>query len=331
MSDSTKPFASIAAGTFVTLAMVAIGCQTRKSTPPEQPETGTIAGLTAGQSAQVLARVGERSITVGQYVAALEHMDQFDRMRYQAPERRQELLGEMIDIMLLADVAREKGYDKDAITQQEIREILRDAMLRKGHEGLPGPSEIPEVDVRADYVAHRADFHDPERRRVSAIVVSGDAAANAVLDAAKKATPMQWGEIVRTKSVDRRAKEAGPADLAGDFGFVGPPGDPRGTNPRVPDEVRAAVFEIANVGDVLPRVVKAEGQAYVVKLTSKTATHDRTFEEAERAIRVRLAQNRIRAKEEEIIDELRKQYPVQIDEAVLSEVKVELPRTDGGS
>ena len=39
MSDSTKPFASIAAGTFVTLAMVAIGCQTRKSTPPEQPAT----------------------------------------------------------------------------------------------------------------------------------------------------------------------------------------------------------------------------------------------------------------------------------------------------
>ena len=331
MSDSTKLFASIAAGTLLALAMVAFGCHTRKSAPPEQPETGTIAGLTAEQSAQVLARVGERSITVGQYVAALEHMDQFDRMRYQAPERRQELLGEMIDIMLLADVAREKGYDKDAITQQEIREILRDAMLRKSHEGLPGPSEIPDVEVRADYEAHRADFHDPERRRVSAIVVSGEAVANAVLDAAKRATPMQWGELVRTKSVDRRAKEGGPADLAGDFGFVGPPGDPRGTNPRVPEEVRAAVFEIANVGDVLPRVVKAEGQAYVVKLTSKTAPHDRTFEEAERAIRVRLAQNRIRAKEEEIIDELRKQYPVQIDEAVLSEVKVELPRTDGGS
>ena len=314
------------------LAMVTFACATRKSPPPEAREAGAVGGgITPEQSAQVLARVGDRAITVGQFIATLEHMDQFDRLRYQAPDRRQELLGEMIDIMLLADVARERGYDKDPITQQEIREILRDAMLKKARDGLPGPSEVPEVEVRADYEAHRADFHDPERRRTSAIVVSGEGAANAVLDAAKNATPIQWGELVRAKSVDPRARESGPADLAGDFGFIGPPGDPRGANPRVPEEVRAAVFEIAKVGDVLPRAVKAGGHYYVVKLTSKTDPHDRTFGEAERAIRVRLAQSKIRAREEALVDELRKQYPVQIDEAALGEVKVELPRFDGGA
>jgi peptidyl-prolyl cis-trans isomerase C len=98
----------------------------------------------------------------------------------------------------------------------------------------------------------------------------------------------------------------------------------------LPEEVRAAVFEIAKVGGVLPRVVKSDGRYYVVRLASQTAPHDRSFEEAERATRVRLAQNKIHAKEEALIDELRKQYPVQIDEAALIDVRVALPRTDGG-
>jgi peptidyl-prolyl cis-trans isomerase C len=330
----SKPMKRSARGCVLALATAAAACAHDRSARPEQPDSGgasaDLTRLTPQQAAQVLARVGDRTITVGSYVAVLEHMDQFDRMRYQAPDRRQELLDEMIDVMLLADEAREKGYDKDIIAQQEIREILRDAMLKKAREGVPGPGAIPGVDVRAYYESHKADYRDPERRRISSIVLSGEAAANTVLDAAKKASPTQWGELVKAKSVDPGAKAGVPADLAGDFGFVSPPGDARGSNPRVPEEVRAAAFEIENIGDVLPRVIKASGRHYVVRLTSKTEPHSRTFEEVERAIRVKLAQDAIRAKEAALLEDLRKQYPVEIDEAALSEVKVDLPRDGGG-
>jgi peptidyl-prolyl cis-trans isomerase C len=320
-----------APGCLLAVATAASACNAHGGATAGPPDAGAPAvGISAEQSAQVLARVGARTITVGDFVAALEHMDQFDRMRYQAPERRQELLGEMIDVMLLADEAHEKGYDQDAVTQQEIREILRDAMLKSVRQGVPTPAAIAEVEVRAYYEAHRSDFHDPERRRISAIVFPADAAAAAVLDLARKATPLQWGDLVRTRSVDARAKDATPADLAGDFGFVSPPDDPAGPNPRVPAEVRAAVFEIAAVGDVLPRLVKTGGRAYVLKLTSKTEPHERTFAEAERAIRVKLAQDKIRARQDELLDDLRKQYPVTIDENALGEVKTEAPRADGG-
>jgi len=288
-----------------------------------------IGALTPEQAAQVLARVGDRTITLGDFEAALEHMDQFDRMRYQAPERRKELLGEMIDVMLLADEARDKGYDRDPVTQQEIREILRDAILKKAREGVPQPAEIPEPDVRAYYERHRADFRDPERRRVSVIVLASDAAAQSALDAARKATPTQWGELVRTRSVDVMAKADTPLDLAGDVGFVSPPGDTHGTNPRVPEEVRAAAFSVDKVGDVVPRVVRSGAKLYVVKLTGKTDPRDRTFEEAERPIRVKLAQDEIRAREDALLEELRRQFPVQIDESALAQVQVQLPRDVG--
>ena len=305
----------------------ASGC---KKAAPQAVDGGSIGGLTAEQSAQVLARIGDRTLTVGHYAAALAHMDAFDRMRYQSPERRKELLGEMIDVMLLADEARARGYDSDPLAQQETREILRDAMLREARQGVPEPGAIPDPEVRAYYDAHRADFRDPERRRVSAIVLPSEALARSVLDPATKASAVEWGELVRARSVDPQAKANVPPDLAGDFGFVAPPGDPRGANGRVPDEVRAAVFAIANVGDVLARVVPAEGKFYVVKLAAKTDPHDRSFEEAERMIRVKLTQERIHAKEEELLAELRKEFPVQIDEDALAQVRVELP-ADGGA
>jgi hypothetical protein len=277
--------------------------------------------------------VGDRTITLGDYAAALDHMDSFDRLRYQAPDRRKQLLREMIDVMLLADEAREKGYDQDPVTQQELREIVRDAYFERARESSPAPNEIPEAEVRAFYESHRADFRDPERRRLSAIVVASGATAAAVLDAAKKATAVEWGELVRARSIDPQAKSDVPVDLAGDLGFVSPPGDARGANPRVPDEVRAAAFEGPDMhpGDVHPRVVQAKTKFYVLRLVSRSDAHERTFAEAERSIRVRLAQDKLVERQRALVDDLRKQFPVQIDEAALGQVQVGVPTADAGA
>jgi hypothetical protein len=87
------------------------------------------------------------------------------------------------------------------------------------------------------------------------------------------------------------------------------------------------------VGDVLGRVVqgppigpiepeKTLTRYYVVRLTQKLEPHERTFEEAERTIRVKLSQDQIHAAEEKMLDGLRAKFPVQVDEAALATVKV---------
>src|SRR5262249_25971794 len=145
------------------------------------------------------------------------------------------------------------------------------------------------------------------------------------------ATAAQWGELVRTKSIDPSAKANVPVDLSGDLGFVSPPGDARGANQRVPDDVRAAVFGLEKVGDVVPRVVKVGGKYWIAKMSARTEAHDRTVEEAERSIRVKLAQDAIRAREEALLDDLRKHYTVTIDEGALGRVDVQLPAVDAGA
>src|SRR5262249_55752673 len=153
-----------------------------------------------------------------------------------------ELLDEMIIVELLAAEAIAKGYDKEPLAQQELRGILRDAMLAEARKGAVTPADVPESEARAWFEAHRAEYKDPERRRVSVVALSSVADAEAVLTAAKK-TPSaaQWGELVRSKSLDPQARANVPIDLAGDLGIVAPPNDPRGESPRIPAEVRAAV------------------------------------------------------------------------------------------
>src|SRR4051812_9873030 len=97
------PWRSVPAGLILSAcaALGAAGCD-GCATPGASParldgaDAGTAAErrLTPEQASQVLARVGERSITLGDYAAALERMDPFERMRYQTEDRRQALLDE---------------------------------------------------------------------------------------------------------------------------------------------------------------------------------------------------------------------------------------------
>jgi parvulin-like peptidyl-prolyl isomerase len=252
-------------------------------------------------------------------------MEQCDRLRYQSPERRKELLQEIIDVELLARDARKRKLDQTPETQQAIRQILRDALLADAKRDLPAPVDIPEAEVRAYYDAHRDEYREPERRRVAQIVVKDKETANKVIALAKKANSREWGELSKTYSVAQAPKgpEGPPPEMAGDLGLVGRPGDPKGDNPRVPPEVRAAVFEIGEIGEVLSHAVETKAGFHVLRMLGKSDAHDRSLSDADRSIRVAILQAKIAEREKAMEAELRKQFPVTIDEEALA--KVELP------
>ena len=313
---------------FVPVVLVAAslaGCNPKPLEPAQKSDAGApAAGLTEEQAAKVLARVGDRSITLGDYAATLERMNEFDRMRYQSPEKRRELLQEMIDLELLGGEAKKRGLDKTPEAEELTRQILRDAMLVEARRGLPAPQEIPLVEVRAWYDAHLADFREPERRRVSAIVLKDKKEAEKVLLDAKKTSPMEWGKLVQ-KYAETPIKTGPtmPLESLGDLGIVGPPSDDKGDSARVPPEVRAAVFEIQGEPPaVLDRVVAASDRFFLVRLVGKTPAHERSFAESERSIRGILVQEKMEQRAHALEDELKKQFPVTIDDVALAEVRV---------
>lgn len=287
--------------------------------------------LTPELAGQVLAKVGERSITLGEYAETLERMDPFERLRYQSPERRKQLLNEIIQVELLAEEAKRRGLDKLPETEERVRQMLRDELLRDVRKNVPAPGDIPEAEVRAYFDSHHEEFKEPERRRVAHLLLASEAQAKAALQKALGASAAEWGKLVSQVSLDKSSDFAAPVptELAGDLGIVGPPNHPRGANPRVPEAVRAAVFEIDKLGGVLDRVVIESGHYHVVRMTGRTEARDRSFQDAERTIRVALVQQRIRAREAELEQELKKRFPVSVDDQALDQVKVPEPDASG--
>jgi len=316
------------------LSGLALGChgKPQPSPAPSASASAQSAGtqLTPELAAQVLAKVGDREITLGDYAATLDRMDPFERARYQSADRRKQLLNEIIQVQLLADEAKRRGLDQQPETQERLRQMLRDELLRDVRSHVLGPSDIPEADVHAYFDAHHDEFKEPERRRVAHVVVASEAQAKSLLAKAQNASAADWGKLVADNSLDKPLKTTGPlpVELAGDLGIVGPPGHPRGANPRVPEALRAAVFKIDKVGGVLGEVVADGGKFHVVRMTGRTDARDRSFADAERTIRVALVQERIRASEQQLEKDLRQRYPVTVDDQALAQVKV--PELDGG-
>jgi hypothetical protein len=198
-------------------------------------------------------------------------------------------------------------------------------MLAKAREGLPAPAEISKAEVQAYYDAHTDKFREPERRRIAAIVMADATAAAKVLVPAAQANGAAWGELFHEHSLtapDKRDPDA-PAELEGDLGIVGPPEDPKGASVSVPAPVQKAAFELKRIGDVHPQLIEHGGRHYIVRLIGQSKGHTRSLAEADRAIRVAILQDKILERERQLEAELRKRFPVQLDDAALK--SIELP------
>jgi hypothetical protein len=315
----------------LSIAVAALGCDgCRSSSPSSVLDPGPDAGgrLTPEQASQVLARVGDRTITLGDYAAALERMDPFERMRYQTEDRRQALLDEMINVELLAREAERRKLDQHPETIELVRQFQRDELLARLRASLPKPSELPAADVSRYYQEHRAEFQESEHRRAAQIVLADQDQARRALGEAMGASPERWRELVQKYSpatlIDSGDKtEARPAiDVPGDLGFLS--AEPEEPSDDVPAAVRRAVFQIAEPGGVYPEPVASEGpsrQWHVVRLVSVREARQRSLAEVDTIIRARLVQTREAEARAALLARLRQTTRVEVDETALGAVE----------
>lgn len=301
-------------------------CEEESALGPSEEKPDPVTGLTASEAGEVLVTVGERPITLGDFVATLVRMDRFERLRYQSETGQKKLLDELIEVELLAQEAERRGLDKDPKVVLRLEQALRDELLRAVEAELPPPEKISEREVREYYEAHRAEFQEPERRRVLLIKLGSESLAEEVLKKAlgegkKGASGAVWAELAQKYSLESaRARALDPEEFAGDVGFVSAPKEARGQNDAVPDEARAGVFEIEKIGGVLPRLVSEGKFFYIVRLGGISPARDRTIQEADRAIRIEIRRQKFLQAEKKLEADLRAKYPVKIDEAALSQL-----------
>lgn len=307
-------------------ALATSGCESCGSSRETSPRAGERAGLSEEMAGRVLARVGERTITLGDYAAVLERMDPLERLRYQTADRRKELLEELIDLELLAREAEARGLAEQPETRALVDEMLRDEVLRQRRANVPRPEQIAAADVRAYYEAHQAELAEPERRRVAAFSLESGVRARAVLREALAADAAAWARLVAEHAPEQAAPSGDRTDarpgleLAADLGLVNAPGSGASENDRVPEPLRAAVFRIERVGGVYPEPVPHAGRFFIVRLTGQQAARQRTLPEVESLVRARLVRERIEQEDRALLERLRQEIPVRVNEAELERV-----------
>ncbi|MEM1418899.1 MAG: peptidyl-prolyl cis-trans isomerase [Myxococcota bacterium] len=263
-------------------AALAVACGGIKSPSAEDEpaEAETRHGLTEAQAAQVLAKVGDRTITVGELAERLADQSPYLRARYNSPERRREFLDNMIRFELLAQEAQRRGLTAAPEVQRAREQAMVQQMMRELFEDRIRLEDVTDEEVAAYYEANRSEFDKPEQVRASHILITDRTKAERVL-AEVLEDPT---DIERFRSL-AEANDEDPATQGprrGDLRFFSRDGTrvETGGGPvddAVPEALAAAAFGLEAIGSVHPTLVETNAGFHIVKLTGRRAALERSL------------------------------------------------------
>lgn len=279
-------------------------------------------GLTPEQAAEVVAKVGERTITVGDVTDQINRLSPYIRRRWAEPEKRKEFLQKLIRIELLSQEAERLGLGSDPEVQRTVKQVMVRLMVKNDLEKNVLPTSVDEARLRADYDKNIDMYKRPEQIRASHIVVANEAQAEKLIAElrAKGDDRKLFRDRAKELSTDPATKERG-----GDIGYFSRPDQRREDEPVVPKAVAEAAWALQKVGDVAEKPVKTEAGFHVVKLTNKKPAMDRPFESVKKLIENRLLRDLRREAMDKFIADLRAKAKIEIFEESLAALRIEAP------
>jgi peptidyl-prolyl cis-trans isomerase C len=297
-------------------------CSKSKPATSVKPVAETKYGLTAEQAKLPLVVVGDTTVTVGEFAAQIAEKSPYLRARYASPERRRELLDELVKFELMAKEASRRGLDHSEEVERAKKQVMVQQMMKAEFEDKVKLSDITDQEIEAYYKAHPEEFNKPEQVRASQIVVKDEAKAKRVIKQLQEggADEGRFRQLVSELSEDPETKARG-----GDLQFFSRPDQRVPGDPPVLDAVAEAAFSLEKPGDVYPTPIKTAQGFHVVRLTSKRKALARTLDHARRIIQNKLWREKREAAVNAFMQTLRDKAGIEENLALLDQVKIELP------
>jgi len=298
----------IGCATILIAATVAIfsGCSEKKANP------------------DVLAKVGNREITVSDFKAEIEWRKQNER----ALPDKEVLLGEMISRELALQKARSLGLEKDRDVQRTYEEILASKLKERELAARLAAVKISTEEAQADYQKNLQRYTQPAKARLALIQIATDrkmsrektdeleARAQEVLELAK-ALPenvKNFDRVAVDFSDDQASRYKG-----GDVGWY----DEGATLTRWPAEVMNAAFAL-KTGEISDVIKTGKGFFIVRKLDTREAVVT-PLAQVQGSIEHRLLAQKRQETEAVFARELQTFAPVQTNEQAFAEI--DYPKT----
>lgn len=303
-------------------ALLTAACAKPKEPRQDEPKAQSKHGLSDDQAKLPLVVIGETTVTVGEFAEQIAEKSPYLRARYSSPERRRELLEELIKFELLAREAARRGLDKSDEVERAKRQVMVQQMMKAEFEDKVKLSDITDQEIEAYYAAHPAEFNKPAQVRVSQIVIKDEAKARRLLKQVQEAKGNDelFRRLVSELSEDVETKQRG-----GDLQFFSKPTERVDGDPQVPEAVAEAAFSLSEPGDVYPQLVKTAQGFHVLRLTAKRKALSRTLDHARRPIQNKLWREKREAAVDAFMRGLRSKAKIEEHLDLLEQVQVEAP------
>jgi peptidyl-prolyl cis-trans isomerase C len=277
--------------------------------------------VSAADPSQVVAKVDDAVITVGEFQERINKQSPFVRARYTTVEKKKEFLDSLIRFEVMANEAKRRGYDEDPEVVRVMKQQMISRFLQKDFESKLKVEDVPDADVEKYYKEHPAEFNQKDEVRVAEVVTKEKGKADKAFAEAKAlpktaaAVPTpdqkQFKDVVAKYSDDEDAKQRG-----GDLGFF----DKEST--RYPKPIVEAAFKLAEVGDVAAPIKTDKGWV-VLRLTQKRPGFNRPLAEVKRQIQQRLFRDTRTKAMDNFVAELKKKSNIEINDANLGKVVID--------
>ncbi|MFT3921235.1 MAG: peptidyl-prolyl cis-trans isomerase [Myxococcales bacterium] len=277
-------------------------------------------GLTPDQAKQPLVVIGDTTITVGDFADQLADKSPYLRARYTSPERRRELLDELVKFELLAREATRRGLDATDEVVNTKKQVMIQQMMKSEFEDKVKLSDITDQEIEAYYNGHPQEYNKPAQVRASQILIKDEAKAKKVL---KQVLDNKDDNKLFRELASNQSEDPVTAQRFGDLQFFSLPAQRVEGDPPVPDSVATAAFTLNEVGEIYPQLVKSNEGYHILKLTGRRKELARTLDQARRPIQHKLWREKREAMVESFVKSLRDKAKVEENMALLDQLKVE--------
>lgn len=303
---------------FVALSLALLGlgallhaaCEGRRSQAAPAKSTG---------STEVLAKVDDVVITVGDFQNRINQQSPYVRARYTSLERKKEFLDNLVRFEVLAHEAQVRGLQNDEEVVRTMKQVMIQKLMKEQFDASGKPDDVSDAEAQTYYNAHPEEYNKPEEVRVADILVKDEKAARKVI-----ADP-------RVKGVDNAGFRALVAEYSQDAATKDRGGDLRyfdRATKDFPAEIVSAAFALQNLGDVSEPVRVGSG-LHVIKLIGRRKALVRSFDEVKAQIKSRLYRDKRQQAMEDFVKRLRDKAKIGIHEDRFA--KVAIDTGNGGS
>ena len=275
----------------------------------------------------VIAEVGDVKIYKSEFMDRMEKQSPVMRARYNDLDRKKEFVDNMVRFELLAMAAIDQGLDKDPEVLRSAKQMMIQKLMRTTFENLVKPEDITDKEIEDYYVSHKKDYLQPEKRRVSHILIRVNNTSNPKEweAALKKAREIRKEVVAACKNDPEKFKtfaqkysdDKANAALGGDLGYIARKED----NGRMVKEFTDAAFALQNINDI-SEPIKTKYGYHIIRLTGQTQRSEKSLDEVRNNIRNILHKQARTDAFDKFVAEQEKKYGIKIHEAELKAIDV---------